>query len=269
MFTLKDLQEKVEKRISDYIEFDVRELFAESDYITIYGGSIRDSLAELEIHDIDILCMPKSAKKLRKFLENKYNYTILDLYDQDTLNMYHGLSLIAEPWTLMNNNKKIIQIIRPRWNNLAYFQKSQGQDERDYEKAYHEIIKNVDISCCGVFLDNGRDGVKLKEACKNAIYHCLTKTYEINKWSKLYNNNRIEYRKHKLNSRGWTNLDTSEWWLLDKNLYLKKQRQTKVISLEFEPEYDYKIWLESECSNRITETATFFGCHPKKLSSLL
>jgi len=45
MITLKDLTEKVKKGISDYIGFNVQEIFDQSDYITIYGGAVRDSIA--------------------------------------------------------------------------------------------------------------------------------------------------------------------------------------------------------------------------------
>ena len=66
MFNLKDLETKIIKRISNYIGFDVNEIFGVSDQITIFGGAVRDSLAGLEIHDIDILCMNESAHKLRE-----------------------------------------------------------------------------------------------------------------------------------------------------------------------------------------------------------
>lgn len=245
MFTLKNLKEKVEKRISDYIEFDVKELFEVSDYITIYGGAVRDSLAGLEIHDIDILCMPDSASKLRKFLK-KYDYESLELYDQDALNMYHGISLIAEPWTLMNKNKKIIQIIRPRW-----FTKSPPSSiQKEYKEAYHNLIKNVDISCCGVFLEHQGKGLILMEACKNAIIHCLSKTFVVNEWSALYNQNRTIFRENKLSSRGWHNLDNTLYTKYDDLNRLKKQRVAKICSLEFSPEYDYKVWTEDEYLNR-------------------
>lgn len=38
-FTLKELTEKIIKGISDYLEFDVKEILAVSDYITIFGGA--------------------------------------------------------------------------------------------------------------------------------------------------------------------------------------------------------------------------------------
>jgi hypothetical protein len=259
MLTLKDLQNKIEKRISDYIEFDVRELFNVSDYITIYGGAVRDSLADLEIHDIDILCMPDSAHKLREFLKDKYNYQILDLYDQDTLNMYHGISLISEPWTLMNDSKKIIQIIRPRWKGYIDPNNHKMNGE-GYQQAYRDLIKNVDLSCCGVFLEKDKE-IRLREACKNAITHCLSKVYEVNEWSGLYNKDRTLYREHKLSSRGWEDLNskldifqpyknTNIWWK-------KKEREMKINSLGFEPEYDYKIWTEDEYLSKITLHSPF------------
>jgi tRNA nucleotidyltransferase/poly(A) polymerase len=55
MYTLSDLTSKVANSISEYIEFDVNEIFNVADYITIYGGAVRDSLAGLEIHKKDTL----------------------------------------------------------------------------------------------------------------------------------------------------------------------------------------------------------------------
>jgi len=260
MSTLKELQNKIEEGISKYIEFDVKDIFEQSDYITIYGGAVRDSLAGLDIHDVDILCMPESAYKLRKFLHDEYNYKMLDLFDQDTLNLYKGITLISEPWTLMNDNKKIIQIIRPHWNGQfredrqkepLNFNKSKY--ENDYELAYYNLIKNVDISCCGVFLENKDDVIKLREGCKNAIINCLSKTFEVNKFSKLYAEDRTLYRIHKLESRGWTNINKLSYTIpsfLDntnnEKRLLQITRLMKVCNLQFEPEYDYQIWTEEE-----------------------
>jgi len=249
MFTLKDLQNKVEKGISDYIGFDVREIFNQSDYITIYGGSVRDSLAELDIHDIDILCMSESAKKLRDFIVDEKNYQPLDLYDADALNMYKGISMIEEPWTFMNDNKKIIQIIRPRYAGYTTKVKNDLNHITKYQLAYYELIKNVDLSCCGVFLENNGE-IKLKEACKSAIIHCLSKTFKIQEWSKLYNKDRTMTRERKLTERGWDNLSEPSFNMyIDKGYYIKKTRKLKLIELEFKPEYDFKIWKEQEYLN--------------------
>ena len=193
MITLESLTNKITKRISDYVEFDVQEIFNQSDYITIYGGAVRDSIANLDIHDVDILCMSDSAHKLRQYIENEQGYELLDLYDQDSLNMYKGISQILEPWTFMNKNRRIIQIIRPS----GYIQNTYQKDlDSAYIDSYTKLLKNVDISACGVFIEL-KDKIMLKESCKNAILHCLSKTFEINKWSSLYNSERTTFREYK------------------------------------------------------------------------
>lgn len=241
---LQDLTDKITQKISDYIEFDVKELFEVSDYITIYGGAVRDSIADMDIHDVDILCMPKSANLLYDFLQKKHNYDALSLYDIDSLNMYKDISLISEPWTLMNKNRKIIQIIRPR-----YFEGSKPfNHQKIYEKSYINLIKNVDISSCGVFIEkNGK--ILLKESCKNAIIHCLSNNFEINDWASLYNKERTNFRVYKLEKRGWYNLNNQDYMFMsNENIRIlqQKEREMKLLSLNFKPEYDYIIWKESD-----------------------
>lgn len=246
MYTLSNLTLKVANSISDYIEFDVNEIFNASDYITIYGGAVRDSLAELEIHDIDILCMYNSGRKLYEFLLTK-GYSKLDLYDLDTLNMYKEITIIREPWTLQNKNGKIIQIIRP---NVEHFNPKETGDylEQAYVKSYKKILTNVDISCCGVFLEKNKsnNSLKIGESCPNAIVQCLTKTFIINKEASQYNKNRIYKRLEKLTSRGWIDINNENVFSFEKNEYeiikLRKERHIKLCMLKFKPEYEYIIW---------------------------
>jgi len=235
----KEIEDRVKFNISEYIGFDVHELFL-SDYITIYGGAVRDSIAELEIHDVDILCMPHSANKLKSFLLTK-GYKQFELYDQDKLNMYQGLSLISEPWTLIKNDK-VIQIIRPRW--FKDIKSNNINDFRLYEDVYYNLIRNVDISCCGVFLeqDHNNSKLSLKEACENAIIQCLTKTFKINKYASLYNPKRIYDREYKLIDRGWTNFGLSNYQNIKNIDILKIERKHKLteIDLYFDQE-EYKL----------------------------
>ena len=249
MLTLQELTKQIEKKISDYIEFDVNEIFNLSDYITIYGGAVRDSIAGLEIHDIDILCMPTSAQKLLFFLREQRGYDSLDLYDPDSLNMYHGLSLISDPWTLMNKNRKIIQIIRPR-----YYGTLGKSTEEEYRDAYVNLLKNVDLSCCGVFLEHTDPRLEskklmLKESCKNGIVHCLSKTFQINEWAKLYTPDRTAFRDQKLSSRGWYNIGSKPFFRTEKD-FIRSERRLKIATLEFKIEEDYKIWTEEEYHTR-------------------
>lgn len=264
MITLKNLTEKIENRISEYIEFDVKDIFKNGDQIAIYGGAVRDSLADLEIHDVDIICMPYSAVTLSKFLKSK-KYQPLDLVDVDSFEMYKGISLINEPWTYMNNNKKIIQIIRPV-----------GSISKGIPITCYNLLKEVDISSCGVFLeaknaslfnvnkrynkernffindleeDRTREDIPeliLKESCRDAIVHCLSKVYEVNECSRMYSVNRLARREHKLQSRGWTNYNHNDLWSVLSDTTVTQHRKIKMYNLNFKPEYDYKIWTTYE-----------------------
>ena len=237
MNKLFELRDKVKNRISEHLGFDIQEIFDQGDFITIYGGAVRDSLADTKINDVDILCMPNSAKSLANFISTKYNYTKIELYDQDTLNMYKGIRIISDPWTFINNDKKIIQIIKPHF-----------RESNDYRNKYMELIKNVDISCCGVYLEHNGYDIVLMEACKNAIVHCLSKVFEINEWAQLYNRDRTCDRINKLESRGWFNLNN----IRDNAEILRKNRMLKISSLGL-PEGDrYKIWTKDEYSSRQT-----------------
>lgn len=242
-FTLKELTEKVTKRISEYLGFDIIELFATSDYITIYGGAVRDSLADKEINDIDILCMIDSGIATVNFIKNK-GFDKLDLYDIDAIRMYSQLTMISEPWTYIND-KKIVQIIRPRYRFGV----------SDYVENYTNILKNVDFSCCGVFLELKDGEIRLKESCRNAIVHCLTKTYEKNTWAKLYESNRATIREDKLKRNGWKNIDvrSDPFIYIDEVPGIKLERLLKITSLEFRPEYSYKIWTSDEYKERKKE----------------
>lgn len=223
---IEDLKNKVVNKISEYIEFDVNMIFDVGEYVAIYGGAVRDSIAELEIHDIDILCLSKSAVKIKELIKS-LGYKELDLYDRDAIAMYAEIHIINEPWTFMNNNFKTIQIIRPSFGTPEHF---------------YKILKNVDISCCGVFLDKMRNSISLKESCQDAIYQCLSKTFIINDWAKLYSSNRTTLREEKLKTRGWS-------YEVENNDN-QKNRFYKLINLESDTNYDYKIWTDFEYRGR-------------------
>jgi len=80
---LNDLKIKISERISDYLEFNTEEIFDQGDYIAIFGGAVRDSIADMDINDVDIICMSKSAKNLAKYIIEKHDYKQYDLYNKD------------------------------------------------------------------------------------------------------------------------------------------------------------------------------------------
>jgi hypothetical protein len=53
-------------------------------------------------------------------------------------------------------------------------------------------------------------------------------------------------REYKLSSRGWYNIRTGR----NDKMFKNKERLYKICSLEFKPEYDYKIWTEEEYLNK-------------------
>ena len=196
--------EDIKQKLSEYLEFDVDKIINEhNDYAAIFGGAIRDSISNREIHDIDILCLSNSCRSIHDFiLKNGYveneNLTMKDVYS-----MYKDIKCIFEPITYTKNNK-IIQLIRPTGSH-------------DFT-IYWDLLKNVDLSCCGVSLSY----IGLTEHINNAILHCQFNTFIINEHAKMYNKNRIYPRIDKLNKRGWI-----EYKLLDKD---KKQKLDLIIN---------------------------------------
>lgn len=59
---------KIKKRVDDYLGFDC-DLIFKSDHIRLFGGAVRDILADDNINDLDILLGPRSRPKISKILE--------------------------------------------------------------------------------------------------------------------------------------------------------------------------------------------------------
>lgn len=181
----------IKNKLTEYIGFDIDLIINEKNDASIFGGSIRDIISNKKIHDIDILCLPNSSKRIENILFNN-GYTCNDLFImKDVYSMYKDIHCIHEPKTWIKNNK-IIQIIKPN-----HKQKIKCID------AYNKLLGEVDISCCGVhFSDDG-----LKQTVPDAIYHCKYNIFKDMKLNEMYHINRFEQRKHKLVNRGWNFMD--------------------------------------------------------------
>jgi hypothetical protein len=192
-------EDKIRKSISDYLEFDSDELF-KSDFnlVRIFGGAIRDILAEQPINDIDILCGSKALRYIESVLEqNGYQYMEM-LNGKDLQEMYSEIHIINEPHTWIKG-KKIVQLIRPAFG-------VEGRDEQFYRQGFKDLISNVDFSCCGV----SYDGETLYEDFPNAIVHCQNKVFSVNMSAKMYSQKRAQHRKVKLETRGWKEIKDSD-----------------------------------------------------------
>ena len=197
-------EDKIRKSLSDYLEFDSDELFkSKFNLVRVFGGAIRDILAEQPINDVDILCGSKALNYIESVLEqNGYHYMEM-LNGKDLQEMYSEIHIINEPHTWIKG-KKIVQLIRPvvfnrDFSNSKYIDKSSSI----YEQGFKDLISNVDFSCCGV----SYDGETLYEDYPNAIVHCQNKVFSVNMIAKMYSQKRAQHRKIKLKTRGWKEIE--------------------------------------------------------------
>jgi hypothetical protein len=158
----------------------------------VFGGAVRDAIAGLEVHDIDIVALPRSANTISERLL-KNDFKLLDKTTIDLAIVYKNL-IISEPWTFYRGNT-FVQIIRPR-------------GEKETQAKLTLCVSEVDLSCCGVSF-HPSDNL-ITEQIKDAIKDCEKLQYRIMPKSKFFNKNRIYQRMAKLDSRGWKCLTTYE-----------------------------------------------------------
>lgn len=194
---MTDLEKKIKKSLDEYLEFDSNIIFNNTDYLVIYGGAIRDIIASDDIHDIDIMCLPKSMDSSIKELE-KLGYNYIDLYSKNILSLYKEISVIFEPRTYINSNLKKIQFIKPNVSKM-FRMTDISRSDYFYKKSFFNLLQAVDLSCCGVFWD----GENLYESITGSVRHCIEKKFVVYDDNYMYNPSRIEERKYKLFDRGW------------------------------------------------------------------
>ena len=151
-----EINKLVKEKLTEYLGFDSSLLFRYVDYLVIFGGAIRDIIADKSIKnitDIDILCLSQSRNKIiSTVIEQGYKY--VDLQRPELHTMYQELKHIFEPKTFMKGDR-IIQFITPCINNDIYYGKN--VDNYDFEekmkKTFYHLLMNVDLISSGVFYD--------------------------------------------------------------------------------------------------------------------
>lgn len=189
----------INSKLNEYLEFDNDLLFFDP-LVRIFGGAIRDSLADQPINDIDILCGSNSVSRLEYILEQNGYYKMNKLSSIDISILYKDIKVISEPITWIKG-KKVIQIIRPR--NISMDTDKIIPKQSAYVNNFKQLISNVDLSCCGVSWNSGI----LYENYQNAVIHCLTKSFYTNNGAAMYSYDRAIHRKAKLEERGWTEVE--------------------------------------------------------------
>ena len=184
---------KINDRLNEYLEFDNSILFFDP-LIRIFGGAIRDSIADEKINDVDILCGAQSIRRLESILEENGYHHFEKLTSVDITNLYSTIQVISEPRTWIKGSK-VVQLIRPRIQSMS----NDKSEQQNYINNFKNLIENVDLSCCGVSWANGI----LYENCESAVLHCLNKQYTENKGAQMYSYERATHRRGKLEGRGW------------------------------------------------------------------
>lgn len=206
--------QKIKENLDTYLGFNSDELFID-DMVRVFGGAIRDSIADMPIKDIDILCGSISCKRLEVILINKgYKYlpSVLSSYEIGQIYIIKGV--INEPKTFIKGDS-MVQLIRPVNKN----------GNKGVKESFIDLIANVDISCCGV----SYDGKHLYENYPNAVLHANSKTFSVNENAKMYIENRVIHRSFKLIERGWEKLGDSK----------SHQRDFKINQLLTNLDFDY------------------------------
>jgi hypothetical protein len=216
---------KIKEKVDEYLGFDSDIIF-KIDYIRLFGGAIRDILANQPIQDLDILLGPETFKKVSTILtSNGYEY-VESYTSKDVIEMYKDIQIINEPWTYMkivNGKISMIQLIRP------------SRISNSIQDSILEIIWNVDFSVCAV----SYDGNNLYENYPQAISECKSMIFTPLTGTLMHNSNRSYIRKSKLERRGWI-----------ENGVIDAIRRVKLESLipdekieyieEYNPKHEYK-----------------------------
>lgn len=193
----------IKSELNNYLGFDSSDLFIDP-LVRVFGGAVRDIICGDPINDVDILCGSWSFPILKEILLSKGYHFHSGLSMRDIESLYSGISVICEPHTFISGDgKSVVQLIRPArfvHNDLSNYMKKDI-----YHKSYINLLRNVDISCCGV----SWDGSNLYQNCQDSVLHCLKKVFVVNK-NALMLTNRLQHRLIKLEDRGWVKFDSND-----------------------------------------------------------
>ncbi len=197
-----DISEKIKIKLDEYLGFNSVELFESADLMLIFGGCIRDIIANQKIHDIDIICASRSCSQLHDLLEKRGFFYMDSLTPKDLSNVYKDIRIINEPHTFVKGDR-IVQLIRPAIGykyTQEYIQHSLDTSQY-YRDTINGLVCEVDLSCCGL----SYNGLTLIENVKDAVTHCRNLVYEVRK-SRMNIPHRLVSRTCKMDERGWSEI---------------------------------------------------------------
>jgi len=207
---------EIKTSLDNYLEFDSDKLLKRTDYLVVFGGSLRDIVAgdEDKIKDIDIMCISKSRDIAIDILLSE-GYIRHDLFSPDIFLLYTNIRCIFEPKTFVKGNR-VVQLITPCNKNGNFRNVS---DFSQMKNAFFNVLCNVDLSSSGLVYD----GEKLYESVKNSKYHCENKIFMVLEDAEMYNNDRINFRINNLKNKNWKEIKNND--------DIKFIRSQKILSL--------------------------------------
>lgn len=197
---------KIKKELDNYLEFNSNILFNSNDYIVVFGGALRDIIANDsdKIKDIDIMCLPKSRNRATKILLSE-GYKLLYLFSPDLFCLYRDIKCIFEPKTFIKGDK-IVQLITPTTNNIINFNLSEIEISITLQKNFFTVLKNVDLSSSGLIYN----GKQLYESVKSSVFLIKNKKFFTIENALMYNDKRIFIRKNNLFDKDWLEINMGE-----------------------------------------------------------
>ena len=227
-----DLELKIEKRITEYLDFDVNNLLEntyDNNDAYIFGGAVRDSIAGKKINDVDILCLPNTFKNFVKILKGEGYVRNTKMVVKDIENLYKNIHVIFEPVSyikIIENEIRIVQLIKPAIHSRDIFKIKQSM---------FSLLGQVDFSNCGIAYDkNG-----LKEVVNGSILQCEMNIFTYLGEKQLMQSDRTIDRKFKFEERGWKyckDLNQNQDYVLKYKIYdLNKKyvRYKKRIDIDY------------------------------------
>lgn len=190
-YTNKVVTERVSQLPKAFLDF----LKSKDAYI--FGGFIRDAVANVPFNDIDIITLPRSMMWVKENAEAlgikdlEYQEHVGQHYNEVFKNLYHKIFTLYQG-VLKLNAKETIEV-----------------DFVNSQISYNEKPKNVivwagqqvDIRCCGLLYDAPTD--RVVELIPGAYQDATDKIARVITNAGMYSEERTGERMKKLYARGW------------------------------------------------------------------
>jgi len=222
---MDDLKKRVEKKITDYIGFDIKKIINSDIHLAfVFGGAVRDAIAGKKINDVDIMCLTETMDLIIPIINDEGYKLQSSLATKDIQSLYTHVHVIVEPMTfikIVDDDIRIIQLIRP--GQTAMRSKDyRVKNEAEAVRNIYYLLGQVDMSNCAVHYSYAHG---LRESFPGAINHCKYHIYEILD-TEMYSK-RFHMREDKLKQRGWTDKRYAD----EKQIQRRKKMEVLVVDV--------------------------------------